>query len=159
RSRTSQGPSLQLPGTCRLLQGNGPRNREGDRLGRANSRHAGIHSVRRGWNAARGPRCFLNAQGCPALKLCCLVHRAPWICAAVRRGAVTHRACLVDRTKKRRGTLEQVLFVDRDGHIRMANVKLFVEVGELAPGVLEEEPPADGEGCAKKVHGEKGEED
>jgi hypothetical protein len=36
--------------------------------------------------------------------------------------------CLADREKKRRATLEQILFIDRNGHIRMADVELLVEV-------------------------------
>ena len=41
----------------------------------------------------------------------------------------------------------------------MANIELLVEVGEFASGILEEEPPPDGECSSKQINKQDSEED
>src|SRR5260221_12244064 len=80
------------------------------------------------------------------------------MCAGGPRGAGTCRACPADRGKRHRATLVEVLFVRWNGQISMGDIELFVEVRELAPGVIEEEAPTDGERGAKQVHRKDGHE-
>src|SRR5271155_60099 len=75
-------------------------------------------------------------------------------CAAGRSGAWRCRAGrrrLADRGKRHRATLVEILLVDGSGQVRMAYVELLVEVREFAPGILEEEAAAEGEGGAKQI--------
>src|SRR5258708_21304075 len=81
------------------------------------------------------------------------------MCAGGPRGAATCRACPADRGKRHRATLVEVLFVQWNGQVRMGGIELFVEVRELASGVLEEEAPTDGERGAKQIHRQQGKED
>src|ERR1700735_34415 len=79
-----------------------------------------------------------------------------WSCACTGRAS---RQGLADRRKRRRATLVEILLVHGNRHVGVADVKLLVEVGEFAPGVLEEEAAADCERSAKQVHKEDHEED
>ncbi len=47
-----------------------------------------------------------------------------------------------------------LLFQARRGHLDPTHVKLFVEMGEFSPGVLEEELADENEGCSKHVDGQ-----
>src|ERR1700733_4691376 len=84
------------------------------------------------------------------------------ICAVGWSGAWRCRACparLADRAKRRRATLVEILLVHGNGQVRMADVELLVEVGEFAPGILEEEAAPNGQRRTKQVEEEDGEED
>src|SRR6202044_2554861 len=74
-----------------------------------------------------------------------------WSCAWT---GCASRQGLADRRKRRRATLVEILLVHGNRHIGVADVKLLVEVGEFATGILEEETAADRERSAKQVHKE-----
>src|ERR1700733_6454853 len=78
-----------------------------------------------------------------------------WSCAWTGRAS---RQGLADRRKRRRATLVEILLVHGNRHVGVADVKLLVEVGEFATGILEEETAADRERSAKQVHKEDHEE-
>src|ERR1019366_2159052 len=67
-------------------------------------------------------------------------------------------ACLADRRKRRCARLVEILLIHGNGHVRLADVELLVEVRHFAPSILEEEAAADGESSAKQVHKEDREE-
>src|SRR5713226_341069 len=130
--------------------------------GHGRNTRVGNHSAPRGWNPAPEPRCYGHGQGPPAQDFYCLACREALICAGGRSGAWPCRAYRrrpADRGKRRRATLVEILLVHGNGHVRMADVELLVEVREFAPGILEEEAAADGERSTEQVHKERSEED
>src|SRR6266851_507361 len=118
------------------------------------------HSVHRASDAAPEPRSHRRGQGLPVPDSCCTAYQEVLIFADGLSGAWTCRASrrrLADRRKRRRATLVEILLAHGNGHVRMGDVELLVEVREFAPGILQEEAAADGERSTEQVHKERSE--